>query len=309
MIVENLEALYRARALNRQGKPSHWNRASSMGYCPRRLGYDKLGVIGEPLTPRRLSIFDDGNFYDQRLKDDICVALAGKAISLDGLGLHSVEIEGVEITYTPDFAFQTEDGKVALGEIKSMSNFAFERACKGEIDIAYLCQAWTYHYGTSFNPIVFICVRKETRHICEVVFDADCKERVIVERYGGNLLELAKNDPMLIAEVKSPFDESVEERVRRTIRDVSAAESLATLPIGVNAIEKEIVKIQGKAKAEEAKAQYGEPESVSGSWFAFWTGRWIAGFPCSYCPHIRGCLGADLEIKDGIPAWVVPDGK
>ena len=68
MIVEALEKYYRARAIERNEQPQRWNRGSSMGYCPRRLTYQKLGVKGDPLTARRLSIFDDGNFYDAQLK-------------------------------------------------------------------------------------------------------------------------------------------------------------------------------------------------------------------------------------------------
>ena len=82
MIVEGLENYYRARAIERNGQPQRWNRGSYMGYCPRRLAYQKLGVKGEPLTARRLSIFDDGNFYDAQLKKDLVSALGGRVIPI-----------------------------------------------------------------------------------------------------------------------------------------------------------------------------------------------------------------------------------
>jgi len=153
---------------------------------------------------------------------------------------------------------------------------------------------------------VFVCVRKETRHICEVIFDRNAKDIVVTRRYGGDPLELAREDPMLIAEIRSPFDESVEQRVRSTIRAVLGA-TISDLPAGVRAVEPETVSVQGKAKAEEAAKLYG-PGVQSGSWWKFETGRQIAGFPCSYCPFVRrrhGCLDADLEIKDRKPIWVI----
>ena len=152
MIVEGLEKHYRARAIERNEQPQRWNRGSSMGYCPRRLAYQKLGVKGDLLTPRRVSIFDDGNFYDAQLKKDLVSALGGRIIPITEFP--SSVIEGQEITRTPDFLIV--DDSIGLGEIKTMSNFAFERALNGEIDIAYCCQAWTYTVGNNLNPIVFI---------------------------------------------------------------------------------------------------------------------------------------------------------
>ena len=306
MIVEALESYYRHRAIEANQRPQRWQRASSMGRCPRQLGYVKLGIQGDPLQPRRWSILEDGDLYDIGLKRDLIQSLGPKVISLDGLGINSCWIEGVEITFTPDFAFQTEDDRIALGEIKSMSNFGFERALKGEIDSAYLAQAWTYHFGTSFDPIVFVCVRKETRHICEVVFDSTCKEKVVTQRYGGDPLELAKDDPMLIAEIRSPFDDSVEQQVRETVRSVNACDGLSALPMGVRTIERELIKVQGKAKAEEQKAHYGEPVEQNGSWYSFATGRKILKFPCSYCQFLKNCFpNVQLEIQKEAPIWVV----
>lgn len=196
---------------------------------------------------------------------------------------------------------------IGLGEIKTMSNFAFERALNGEIDLAYCCQAWTYTVANNLNPIVFVCVRKETRHICEVIFDRNAKNTVVTQRYGGDPLELAREDPMLIAEIRSPFDESVEQRVKSTIRAVLGA-TASDLPAGVRAVEAETLSVQGRAKAEEAAKLYG-PGVQNSSWWKFETGRQIAGFPCSYCPFVRrghGCLDAELEFKDNKPIWVFP---
>lgn len=114
------------------------------------------------------------------------------------------------------------------------------------------------------------------------------------------------NDPMLVAEIRSPFDANTEMRVRETIRTVSGCTSTENLPLGINAIESETVAANGKEKAAPLESQYGSAVKVNGNWRYFETGRKVANFPCSYCAYIRTCLGAALEIKDGKPVWVVP---
>jgi len=306
-MIEYVEQYYRDLAVAENQKPRRWNRASSSGRCPRELGYTKLGIQGDPLTPRRMSIFDDGHFYDEKLKNDI-VKAAPWCVPIPLGSWPSVWIEGQEITGTPDFIIlpHGEWPTVGLGELKSMSNFAFERAMAGNIDESYCCQAWVYAQQNDLNPIIFICVRKETRHICEVVFDRTAKETIITKRYGGNEIEIAANDPMLIAEIRSPFNEKIEERVRSTIRAVAKCDGLSTLPPGVRAVEKETVSAQGKAKAEEARKLYGEPSKVNGQWSYFETGREILGFPCSYCGFHNNCFpGIQLELDGGKVKWIV----
>src|SRR5262249_56237206 len=196
---------------------------------------------------------------DAQVKKDLVSALGGRVIPISEFP--SCFIESQEFTRTPDFLII--DDTIGLGEIKSMSNFAFEWALDGEIDIAYCCQAWTYTVGNNLNPIVFICVRKETRHICEVIFDRNAKDIVVTRRYGGDPLELAREDPMLIAGIRSPFDESVEQRVRSTIKAVLGA-TISDLPAGVRAVEPETVNVQGKAKTEKT-AQPSRPAVPSRS--------------------------------------------
>ena len=229
MIIEHLEEFYRREAAARNKEPRNVFRASSAGYCERRLGYEKLGVPGDPLTPRRVSVFRAGT-------------------AIDALRRNECEIEGVTVSFTPDGAFQNGGEAIGIVEIKTMSDYAFDRACKGEIDRSYLCQAWVYAYGTSFNPVVFICYRKETSHMVELIFDKHLKEKIVVQRYGSDALELAVNEPLMLAEIRTPFDPSVEEEVRGKFKRLAELESVNDLAPGVRAIGPEVVKIQGKAK-------------------------------------------------------------
>lgn len=303
MLVDRLEEFYRTRATTRINP----FRASAAGYCERRLGYDKLGIEGEPITPRRAAVFRHGQVLDVALKHDLAMVLGDAFINLDKLPYNKCEIEGVSISFMPDGAFQTETGEIAIVEFKSMADFSFERALKGEIERSYLCQAWVYQYGTSFNPIVFICYRKETSHFAEVIFDRHATELVITQRFGGDPRELYLGDPLLFAEIRTPFDPSVEEEVRGKFRRLAQVTQESELAEGVRAIEPETVSVQGVEKANilwHEHPHWNQP-SKNCSWYKFETGRKIAGFPCSYCPYIKRCLRATLEFKNDKPVWIV----
>ena len=315
MLIEHLETLYRKEAETRNQLPHNPFRASRAGHCIRARALDKLGVKGEPLQPRRIAVFKHGDIIHDALTRDIQKALGWRFISeRDLTAKHRLfaVIEGVEVEFHPDGAFQNEE-QIGIVELKSMADFSFDKAREGEIDYDYLCQAWCYAEFTNFNPVVFIAYRKETSHMVEIVFDRHEKEKIVTQRLGGDAIEIARTEPLLITEIKTPFDLSVEQEVREKFKTLAAVKSIEDLPDGVFRIEPETVKVQGKVKAEELKAKYGEPEQ-SGSWYAFRTGRKILGFPCSYCSHKSGrpwpfsCYpNAQLEMQGNKPVWVVSD--
>lgn len=306
MIVEQIENLIKADEKARVGETRDLFRASGAGRCTREQAYQLLGVPGEPLTPRRRMTFDFGNLIETQVQGYLKRALGDKWVNGNTLGDNHFEIDGIKISYHIDFAFQHSDGQIGIGEIKSMADFSFERAIKGELDEAYLAQAWCYQKATDFNPVVFVCVRKETNHMVEIIFDRDCKELVVTQRLGGDVKAIELEGPLLLAEVRTPFDERIGDKVARHFRLLSefdmGAQFLEDIP-GVNAIEDETISVQGKAKADLI-LDMGVPEQ-SGSWYKFKTGRKVAKFPCSYCAYIKPCLGAELEIKNGKPVWVI----
>jgi len=314
MIIEHVETLYRERAEKRNQWAGNWARASSLGYCPRHLGYQKLGFIGDPLTPRRISVFNHGTIIDGAFKTDLLEALKGSISTEKNRG--SIEIEGVKISGECDGLFYL-DGRYGVLEGKTMSDFAFDRAKHGEIEEGYQIQAWLYSRMFDVDLIVFYCYRKETSHVVEVVFDGCAKELVITKRFGGDEREIAVNDPMLVAEIRTPFSPEIEAKARATVKAVSAVTCEDDLPprLTVNdrgepVIQSETVKAQKKEDKDAALAKYGEPVKVNGGWATYSTGRKIAGFPCSYCPHIRRCLNVRLEFSDSNkPLWVVGNGK
>jgi hypothetical protein len=258
------------------------------------------------MTPRRMSIFHHGDAIDLALKQDLMQALGGAIVTENHRG--ETIIEGVTITGECDGLFYV-DNRYGVVDGKTMSDFAFDRACEGKIDEGYQVQGWVYSKIYDVNLVIFYCYRKETSHVVEVIFDALSDATVTTRRYGGNEKEIYINDPMLISEVRMPFAPAIEEKALATVRAVEACVSLETLPQGVNAIEPETVNVQGAANAAAYANAHGLASSTavkSGSWYKFHTGRQIAGFPCSFCAHIKRCLGARLEFTEANkPLWVI----
>jgi len=302
MLVEALENHYRDLANERQGRPSRWNRASSIGRCPRELCYQKLGVVGAPITPRRMAVFHHGNYMDRGLKEDLMAALGDSVITTKLTG--SIVIDEVHISAEADALF-TVNGRKGVADVKTMSNFAFERACKAVIDDTYQAQGWIYAEVFKVDLVVFVCYRKETSHLCEVIFDRQAPELIITQRFGGDERKLYTDDPLLITEVRTPFDGHIQEKIRATIRAVGRCVDGQSLPDRPYAPVMETTNIQNKEEKAEAVKLYGEPISKSGSWSKFQTGRQILEFPCSYCAFISQCFPqAYLEIENGKPKWI-----
>lgn len=310
MIIDRLENLYRAEAEESNKKPVNPFRASRSGHCVAAMARDKLGIPGLALQPRRMAVFRHGEIIHRALTEDLGLALGNDFIHPNEFGDDlSIDLEGCNVTLHPDGGLYTEDGRLAVIEIKSMSDYAFDKALEGHIEREYLCQAWVYHKGTSFQVVIFVAYRKETSHMVEIIFDSDASETVVTQRFGADPLKLAREEPLLMVEIRSPFDDQVEAEVRERYRLLAAVKTEADIPPGVMAIEPELIKAQKKETVNEYKELYGEPLEVKGGgWHTWQTGRTIAGFPCSYCRHIQSCLGAELDIKDKKPVWVI-NGK
>ena len=162
----------------------------------------------------------------------------------------------------------------------------------------------------------------------EVVFDRTVHEKVITQTLTGDPVELAKKDPILVTEIRSPFDESVEGYVRERIKHLKACQDhldkhqndgdfslellvrdVKIVVPGVDAIEDEVEKVQGRDRLAAYELINGPQEvTKSGSWYSWKTGRRILGYPCSYSKFRRICFPtAQMEMKGGRPVWVIPE--
>jgi hypothetical protein len=141
MVIEKVEAYLTAEALKENKKKRNPFRGSAAGYCERSLGYDKIGVNGRPLLPRRFMVLKHGTGLHKQLTQLFAKALGHRFVPEKKLvGGHKLftTIEGVKISYHPDGGFQTDDNRLAIVEFKGLSDFGFEKATQGEIDVIYL---------------------------------------------------------------------------------------------------------------------------------------------------------------------------
>jgi hypothetical protein len=253
--------------------------------------------------------------HDALLTPLIKKAMGDKVVAGADFGDNYFELDGAKISYHMDLAFQHEGG-IGIGEIKGWADYTFNRAMKGEIDHEILCQGWAYHKGTDFNPILFLGFRKETAHMVEICFDKNAPEKIVKTTLTGDLVELAKQDPIMLTEIRSPFDDSVGEYVRERIRWLKLIQSEVPDEIwmknnvpGKDAVEDEVESVQGNAKCQARAKELGVSLSTvtqNGSWWKIPTGRKILGFPCNYCSHMKRCYPqVKMELKGDRPVWLV----
>lgn len=244
---------------------THVNRASSASMCVKRRWFQRRGVIGTPLTPRKSVNFLLGDLSERVMLYFITQACVGHGklysevdfgtkegeITFQGKTLNiyrqedlSVEVEGVgKITAHADgFGKRNSDGKWELIECKSSSNYGFRNFRKDADTGDYLKQSMTLmrtgkaeHLGV--EQVRFFYLRKETGHLYDAIFDFD---------------------PFLWAQVISEF--------KMAIAEVE--------PVAPYAPEPEIY--------------YRKP-----------TGRMVLPFPCAgYCPYTDKChRNYDVEWK------------
>lgn len=162
LLTTHLQKLVAARRKTRS--LSAWN----VGRCVREGWYTVHEVEGEPLQPRALMVFDLGD----RVEDAVLEWLiaAGVPLIRTNESRDTTTIPEVEIRVRPD-AFIDVNGEHMTVEIKSMSNFGFDRADRGELDESYLIQVECEMRGFGTQRGIVIGYRKETSHLCEVVVE------------------------------------------------------------------------------------------------------------------------------------------
>lgn len=243
-------------------KDTHVNRASSATLCPKRRWFQRKGVEGKPITPRKIVNFLLGDLSEKTMNYFVkqgCVG-PGKLYSevdfgtpIGSFNFQNKQIEiykqqdlvaniaGFEVTAHVDgWGKRNIDGKWELIEFKSASNYGFSDF-KKEGPGDYLRQA-TVNLQTNraqeleAKEVRFFYLRKETGHLWSSVHSIT---------------------PELIKEVEDGFR-------------IANGEQEPPTP-----------------HAPEAETFRGKP-----------TGRMVLGFPCSYCPYIEKCHKAEVEFKN-----------
>jgi hypothetical protein len=194
MIVDRILAAAAAKSKQRRPpKIGAWN----VGRCVRQLWYTHHGYPSEPLDARALLVFDLGN----RIEDAVLEWLEHSGVAhirtnesrdtveeretglrvradfffeCDLLPLLELAVgELGTVVYVPGDPLPPKPGELMVGEIKSMSDYAFQRAQRGHIDDAYLAQVEVYLRAYDCRHALVIAYRKETSHIAEVLVARD----------------------------------------------------------------------------------------------------------------------------------------
>lgn len=145
----------------------HTYRASECGYCPRRLGYQRLNYEALPTPSWLTSSAEEGNWHEKRIKDELkkdsLVDREQEEVKLEYPNFILMgHIDGVYMEipkgWCPENPDQDNSPKEQLLEIKSMSPFEFDRWMKGRFNEfpAYADQLTAYMEATRLKEALYI---------------------------------------------------------------------------------------------------------------------------------------------------------
>ncbi len=167
MLVDLIDAAMDKQAAERA--PTTRIGAHNVGQCVRKLWYTVHEYPSvDALSGRALRVFDMGNRVEDAILDFL---VSADVAHIRGVrDQDAVYVDELGGRVVPDFMFEHE-GEQIVGEIKSMSDFAFDRAERGQIDDQYLWQVEVYMRAFDTQRALLIAYRKETSHLAEVLVE------------------------------------------------------------------------------------------------------------------------------------------
>jgi len=156
-------------------------RMSKVGYCPRRLGYERLDFPALPSPAWLASSAEEGNWHEQRIKDEL---------RADDIAVYA-EQEELTLEFPSFDLLGHIDGKVndhgneQLLEIKSMSPFEFDRWMRGRWTEfpAYADQLTVYMHATALDEALYIVKNRSTGYIDrQIITEAPTSFNTIIQR-------------------------------------------------------------------------------------------------------------------------------
>ncbi len=177
-------------------------RLSNTGKCPQALQYQLLGFPKEPLDPRVIMLFRVGDHTEAEIKILAEKHLEGKHWCKfyfgDKIEVHDDEEPRIIYKQIPVSlnipgyrkpAEEQDQDIVVFGhldgigwktwndpyliEIKSMSDFAYDRFTKGTYDESYQWQLQAYMQATGLKKAIVIAMKKQTSHLAEMIIERD----------------------------------------------------------------------------------------------------------------------------------------
>jgi len=138
-------------------------RMSSCGYCPRRLGYWRLGYAPLPTPDFLATSAEEGKWHEMRIKDEL---MADDIAVYDEQGELALEYPTFILTGHIDGKVN-DHGNEQLLEVKSMSPFEFDRWSRGRWTEfpAYADQLTAYMEATKLGEALYIVKNRSTGYI------------------------------------------------------------------------------------------------------------------------------------------------
>lgn len=144
-------------------------RASSSGYCARKLGYQMWEYPSDPIPARRIMTFRLGDIIEAEVKSLIAKYLPAEYVIEYPQEKCSLVIAGTEINGHVDGVIKAPVS--AILEVKSINTAAFKRLDTEGIDYSYRCQTVFYQKAMDIPRTVFIYYDKNTSHLKQITYE------------------------------------------------------------------------------------------------------------------------------------------
>ena len=119
------------------------------------------------MPARVLMVLEEGKRVDKWLKEEFRKHCA-KSWGSEEKEFY-IEVDGIKIFGHADGVPTLERYGRTVAELKSMSNYGFRNALQGKVDYGYRCQLNSYVVGGGLNNALWVCYRKETSHLLELI--------------------------------------------------------------------------------------------------------------------------------------------
>jgi CRISPR/Cas system-associated exonuclease Cas4 (RecB family) len=174
-------------------------RMSSAGKCPRALSAELLEYEAKPTPAWLESMANEGNWHEKRIKDELIEQ--GFQVFAEQEEL-TIKADGFQLVGHIDGRIYTPDKVMQLLEVKSMSQFEFDRWMKGRFNEFpnYLAQVTCYLAGTELDECLYIVKNRNSGYVDTQLVKPIAGEMDIIIRKLASVVESVKQDKLCPAE-------------------------------------------------------------------------------------------------------------
>jgi len=145
-------------------------RMSSAGACPKKLGWQRLGKIGTEAPAWLDTAAEEGNWHEQRIKNEM---RAADWQVYDEQREIVLEYPTFLLVGHIDGICEDRESNHYLLEVKSMSQFEFDRWMKGKFEVfpAYAAQVTLYMAGTELDKGRYVVKNRSSGYKDEFIIE------------------------------------------------------------------------------------------------------------------------------------------